>query len=119
MVSGERDRISFIFSIRKLTCRHFRTISLTEHIYSSFRQILLEKFATHLNDLCTFDAYGEFAFWHPGANFVMCMFSNDQICTKICTIANLLPSRQLHFGTGLQMYCKSDFSSCDCCCVFI
>ena len=36
------------------------------------------------------------------------MFSNDQICT----IANLLPSRHLHFGTGLKMFCKSDFSSC-------
>ena len=37
------------------------------------------------------------------------MFSNDQICT----IANLSPSLHLHFGTGLKMYCKSDFSSCE------
>ena len=28
-------------------------------------------------------------------------------------IANLLPSWHLHFGTGLKMYCKSDFSSCE------
>ena len=35
---------------------------ILKHTYSSFRQILLQQFATHLNDLCTFDA---FAFWHP------------------------------------------------------
>ena len=53
-------------------------------------------------------------------NLLSCKFvckcvSSDQICTQTCTIANLLPSRDprhLHFGTGLKMYCKSDFSSC-------
>ena len=54
----------------------------------------LDKFATHLNDLCTFDAF---------------VFSNYQICTQIYTIANLLPSQHLHFGTELKMHCKSDF----------
>ena len=29
-------------------------------------------------------------------------------------IANLLPSWHLHFGTGLKMYCKSDFHPVNC-----
>ena len=29
-------------------------------------------------------------------------------------IANLLPSWHLHFGTGLEMYCKSDFHPVNC-----
>ena len=37
----------------------------------------------------------------------MCKFENtentsDQICTKISTVANLLPSQHLHLGTGCK-----------------
>ena len=46
-----------------------------------------------------FDAFVAFAFLHPGANLAQIWFSfyvfvsNDQICTQICTMANVLPSR--------------------------
>ena len=35
----------------------------------------------------------------------------DHIWTWIRTVANVLHSRHLHFGTGCQCECKSDFSS--------
>ena len=37
------------------------------------------------------------------------------ICTLNCTIAHVLHSRHLHFGTGCQCECKYDFSSCVWC----